>query len=60
MFENDTYSYKGWLTSDYFLKRAFGALLYQMAAGLVVYGIIMVLVLVIIFAVFVFGIAGMT
>jgi hypothetical protein len=28
MFENDTYTYKGWMTSDYFLKRAFGALLY--------------------------------
>jgi hypothetical protein len=61
MFENDTYSYKGWMTSDYFLKRAFGALLYQMAAALVVYGIILFLILVfIVFAVFVFGMAGMT
>ena len=60
MFENDTYSYKGWMTSDYFLKRAFGALLHQMAAVLIVYGILLVLafvfiILAAVFAAFVFG-----
>ena len=59
MFENDTYSYKGWMTSDYFLKRAFGALLYQGAAALIVWitlvGLIIVLAIV---AAFVFGMAG--
>lgn len=63
MFENDTYSYKGWMTSDYFLKRAFGALLHQMAAVLIVYGILLVLafvfiILAAVFAAFVFGMAG--
>jgi hypothetical protein len=60
MFENDTYSYKGWMTSDYFLKRAFGALLYQMCAALIVYGIILaVVIVVIIFAVMFMGMAGL-
>lgn len=33
----DTYSYKGWLNSDSFLKRAFAVLGYNMVAGLMLY-----------------------
>lgn len=33
----DTYSYKGWLISDSFLKRAFAVLGYNMVAGLILY-----------------------
>ncbi|MFA5268579.1 MAG: hypothetical protein WC379_11465 [Methanoregula sp.] len=61
MFENDTYTYKGWMTSDYFLKRAFGALLYQMAAGLLVYAVLIVLFIVfLLFAAFFVGMAGLS
>lgn len=61
MFENDTYTYKGWMTSDYFLKRAFGALLYQMVAALIVYGILLVLfIIVIVFAALFLGMAGLS
>ena len=34
--KEDTYSYKGWLNSDRFLKRAFACLGYQMVAGLII------------------------
>jgi hypothetical protein len=57
MFENDTYSYKGWLTSDYFLKRAFGVLLYNMVAALMVYAVIFIVIIVLI-AIFI-GFAGL-
>jgi len=61
MFENDTYSYKGWMTSDYFLKRAFGALLYQFCAMLIVYGIILVVVIILIIAfAFTLGMVGLS
>jgi len=61
MFENDTYTYKGWMTSDYFLKRAFGAFLYQMVALLIVYAILIVLfIIVILFAALFFGMAGLS
>lgn len=61
MFENDTYTYKGWMTSDYFLKRAFGAFLYQMVALLIVYGILIVLfIIVIVFAALFLGMAGLS
>ncbi len=33
----DTYSYKGWLISDSFIKRAFAVLGYNMVAGLILY-----------------------
>lgn len=33
----DTYSYKGWLISDSFIKRAFAVLGYNMVAGLMLY-----------------------
>lgn len=60
MFENDTYTYKGWMTSDYFLKRAFGVTLYHMAAVLILYGVILAVVLVLVLiSVFFIGIAGM-
>ncbi|MBS3097776.1 hypothetical protein J4209_03175 [Candidatus Woesearchaeota archaeon] len=32
----DTYSYKGWLNSDKFLKRAFAIYGYTMVAGLII------------------------
>ena len=37
----DTHSYKGWLNSDSFLKRAFAIVGYQTVAGLIIYGIIL-------------------
>jgi len=43
--KKDTYSYKGWLTSDSFWKRAFGCLLYQTAAVVVLYAAFMVVAL---------------
>jgi len=42
----DTYSYKGWLNSDSFLKRAFAILGYQMVAGLIIYGIFLGVILI--------------
>lgn len=42
----DTHSYKGWLNSDSFLKRAFAITGYQMVAGLIIYGIILGIVLI--------------
>ena len=34
--KEDTYSYKGWLNSDKFLKRAFAVYGYSIVAGLVI------------------------
>jgi len=34
--KEDTYSYRGWLVSDKFLKRAFACLGYQTVAGLII------------------------
>ena len=34
--KGDTYSYKGWLNSDKFLKRAFAVYGYSIVAGLVI------------------------
>ena len=34
--KKDTHSYKGWLNSDYFLKRAFATYGYSLVAGLIV------------------------
>lgn len=34
--KRDTYSYKGWLTSDNFLKRAFAVYGYALVAGLII------------------------
>jgi len=43
----DTHSYKGWLNSDSFLKRAFASLGYQVTATAIIYGVILVLFLII-------------
>ena len=52
----DTYSYKGWLNSDSFWKRAFAILGYQMAATGVIYGIFLVFMLIIfLFMILLFG-----
>lgn len=42
----DTYSYKGWLNSDSFLKRAFAVVGYQFAASLIFYAVILGMALV--------------
>ena len=34
--KEDTYSYKGWLNSDKFLKRAFAIYGYTLVAGLII------------------------
>ena len=34
--EKDTHSYKGWLNSDYFLKRAFATYGYSLVASLII------------------------
>lgn len=43
----DTHSYKGWLNSDSFVKRAFASLGYQIVATLMIYGVILGFALVI-------------
>lgn len=47
--KEDTYSYKGWLNSDKFLKRAFAIYGYMLVAGLIIaipfYIIILIFVL---------------
>ncbi|MFO8016579.1 MAG: hypothetical protein R6U32_05730 [Candidatus Woesearchaeota archaeon] len=48
--KQDTYSYKGWLVSDNFLKRAFAVLGYQFVAGMIVYVVILIVVLVFVMA----------
>ncbi len=42
----DTFSYKGWMNSDNFLKRAFGVFGYQMLAGCIVQIVFMLIFLV--------------
>ena len=37
--KEDTYSYKGWLNSDSFMKRAFAVYGYGLVAGLIIAGI---------------------
>lgn len=51
--KKDTYSYKGWLNSDSFMKRAFAILGYQSVAGLIIYGVFVAIFMVL------FGIAGL-
>ncbi len=51
--QGDTYSYKGWLNSDSFWKRAFAIYGYMLVAGLV----ITIPIYIIMFAV-IFGVAG--
>ncbi len=54
--KKDKYKYKGWMQSDFFLKRALGVVGHNLVGGLIIYLILLVLVLV---AVFVFGILGL-
>lgn len=55
----DTYSYRGWLNSDSFLKRAFGIFGYSLVASLIIWLVIMALIVISsVIAVFVFGMAG--
>ncbi len=41
------HSYKGWLNSDEFVKRAFAILGYQTVAALIIYAVFLVLILII-------------
>jgi hypothetical protein len=44
--KEDTYSYKGWLVSDFIVKRAFAVMGHYMLAGLIVWACMVALVLV--------------
>lgn len=39
----DTYSYKGWMLSDHFLKRAFAVFGHQLVAALIVQAVVLVI-----------------
>lgn len=41
----DTFSYRGWLCSDYFLKRAFAVVGHYLVAGLILWAGIMALII---------------
>ena len=43
MQKKETYSYKGWLNSDSFMKRAFAIVGYSMIPGLIIYGVIILI-----------------
>jgi hypothetical protein len=43
----DTFSYKGWMNSDSFIKRTFGVFGYNLVASLIVQAVIMALVMVV-------------
>ena len=49
MASKDTYSYKGWLNSDHFLKRAFAVYGYMLVASLII--IIPIYAIIFIFAI---------
>lgn len=52
----DTYSYKGWLTSDSFLKRALAVFGYNLVAGLIIWlGLFIIFMLFGVVAALVFG-----
>ena len=56
----DTYSYKGWLVSDSFLKRAFAVFAYNLVAGLIIWVCLFIIfMLFAVIAAFVFGAALM-
>ncbi|HIH25396.1 hypothetical protein J4476_01570 [Candidatus Woesearchaeota archaeon] len=57
MVKKETYSYKGWLNSDSFLKRSFACLGYQFVATLIIYFALVIVV--IIFAI-IFGLIAMS
>ncbi len=59
MYENDSYNYKGWMTSDFFLKRAIGTLLYVFVGQIIVVIFVAILMIIAsIFAAFVFGLTA--
>jgi hypothetical protein len=41
----DTFSYKGWMNSDSFIKRSFGVFGYNLVASLIVQAVVMTLVI---------------
>lgn len=47
MTKKDTHSYKGWLNSDNFYKRAFAIFGYSLVPMLLIYGVIVVLAIII-------------
>jgi hypothetical protein len=51
----DTYSYKGWLNSDKFLKRALANVGYNVVGGLIIYAIIFVPIMLIMLLVGIFA-----
>ena len=46
MSQKDTHSYKGWLNSDSFMKRAFAIVGYSLIPAAIVYGIIMLIAII--------------
>lgn len=53
----DTYSYKGWLVSDSFLKRMLAIMGYNMVGGMIIYGIMFLFLLLIVFLAAIVGVA---
>ncbi|MBI4019320.1 MAG: hypothetical protein HY364_03625 [Candidatus Aenigmarchaeota archaeon] len=43
--KEDAHSYKGWLNSDSFIKRALAVFAYNLAGSLIIYGVIIVIAL---------------
>lgn len=39
--KQDTFSYKGWMNSDSFMKRAFGVYGYSLVAGFIISAVVM-------------------
>lgn len=55
----DTYSHKGWLVSDSFLKRALAVFGYNLVAGLIIWiGLFIIFMLFAVMAALVFGAAS--
>lgn len=58
--ETDSYSYKGWLVSDSFFKRAFAVFGYNLVAGIIIWFCLFVLfMLFAVIAAFIFGMAAL-
>ncbi|HOR78808.1 MAG: hypothetical protein BWX50_00053 [Euryarchaeota archaeon ADurb.Bin009] len=57
--EADTYSYKGWLVSDSFVKRAFAVFGYNLVAGLLIwFGLLVIFMIFAMIAAFAFGVTS--
>jgi len=54
--KKDTYSYKGWLNSDNFFKRAFAIFGYNLVPTLIVYILVYILILILIGILAYFGV----